>query len=169
MKKIFIVAMVTLLGFSFVGVSTVIAEEDCDPGTGTPGYWMNHPDAWPIDGFFIGEDSFTQEEAIRLMRLPVKGDKTLTLFPAYVAALLNVQCGNDRPPRLCEPLTEGECPFASCDPLGQAHDWLDDFEVLTGIKGNNKNWQESHGESIYLCLDDYNNGLLNVQSRDALE
>ena len=26
----------------------------CSPGTGTPGYWMNHPDAWPVEGIVIG-------------------------------------------------------------------------------------------------------------------
>lgn len=168
MKKIFVVAMVTLLGFSFVGVSTAIAWEVCQ-GTGSPGYWMNHPDAWPVDEIDIGEDTFSRDEAIEWMKKPVKGDKTLTLFPAFVAARLNFACGLRVPPPVCPPLTEEECPPGACYPLAQAHDWLDQFEVGSGIRGNNIHWKSSHGESIYLCLDAYNNGLLNVPSRDSFE
>jgi hypothetical protein len=84
MKKIFIVAMVTLLGFTFVGVSTVMAKDDC-LGTGTPGYWKNHIDAWGGGSIIVAGIPYTPEEAIDLMKRPVKGDKSLTLFKATVA------------------------------------------------------------------------------------
>ena len=65
------------------------------PGTGTPGYWKNHPDAWPVDEITIGGVVYTKDEAIQIMQEPEKGDKTKTLFRALVAAKLNVAIGND--------------------------------------------------------------------------
>ena len=60
------------------------------PGTGTPGYWKNHPEAWPVDEITIGGVTYTKVEAIAIMNTPEKGDKTYTMFSALVAATLNV-------------------------------------------------------------------------------
>lgn len=163
MKKLFIIAMVTLLGFSFVGVSTVIAQQ-CE-GTGTPGYWKNHLDAWGDESIIVGGTPYTPEQAIVLMKTPVKGDKSLTLFKATVAAMLNVSVQNcDPPPDDC--LRKCWKDTQVCDPLGQANAWLADNNVLSGVSAHTDEWQYSHGESIYWCLDDYNNGLLNEPARD---
>lgn len=154
MKKYYFVAMVTLLVCSFVGVSTVTAN-DCSPvGTGTPGYWMNHPDAWPVDGLEIGGVYYPKVLAINLIKAPVKGDKSLTLFAAFVAAKLNVIVGN------CPP---------DCYSFGEIDQWFVNFPVLSGVKANSEPWQYSHGEALYWCLDDYNNGWLDMPSRDDLD
>ena len=37
------------------------------PGTGTPGYWKNHPDAWPVAVITIGGETYTKGDAIAIM------------------------------------------------------------------------------------------------------
>jgi hypothetical protein len=34
------------------------------PGTGTPGYWKNHPEAWPVQTVTVGGVSYTKAQAI---------------------------------------------------------------------------------------------------------
>ena len=42
------------------------------PGTGTPGYWKNHPEAWPVDSVYVrGCTDYPQAEAIAAMNTPV--------------------------------------------------------------------------------------------------
>ena len=90
------------------------------------------------------------------------------MFKAYVAALLNLYIGN--------------CPVYCDDPvwggidLFEADAWFDFIPGGTAnywgikVKARSELWQESHGEAIYWCLDDYNNGLLEgIPSRDTLE
>jgi hypothetical protein len=124
------------------------------PGTGTPGYWMNHPEAWPVDEIMVGGETYTRDEAIEYMKMPVKGDKTLTMFPALVAAKLNVLIGNDD----------------SCiaDTIADADLWMATYgPVGSGVEGNSNAWKI--GEPLYETLDDYNNGLLCAPSRDQFE
>lgn len=158
MKKVFIVA-ITLLGLSFAEVSTATI---CGPvGTGTPGYWLNHPEAWPVSQIIIHDYTwnntivFSKEDAIELMSKPVKGDKWLTMFSAFVAAALNVANGN------CNP---------TCYSLAEVEAWLYQFYYLRPIEAKSEAWQYSHGEALYWCLDGYNNGLIQgIPSRDSLE
>ena len=148
-------------------------ELSCEnPGTGTPGYWMNHPEAWPVDEITIGGVTYTQAEALALMWLPTKGDKTLTMFPAVVAAILNEEIGNSN-----------ECMVEVCGEelsirivRGLAESWMRGHPPLSGVKASSDAWQECGdlpdlpaGEAMYEALDDYNNGKLCVPSRDALE
>ncbi len=65
-----------------------------NPGTGTPGYWKNHPEAWPADGITVGGVYYEQDKAIALLS-KVGKDKTLTMFSSLVSAMLNVLIGND--------------------------------------------------------------------------
>jgi hypothetical protein len=119
------------------------------PGTGTPGYWKNHPEAWPVSSITIGEDTYTKAQAIMYMGMP-DGDKTFTMFRAYVAAYLNVQIGND----------------SSCiaSTLTAAYNWLNTYEVGTNVKASSDAWKM--GEPLYLTLDAYNNGFLCAPPRD---
>ena len=124
-------------------------------GTGTPGYWKNHPEAWPVDEITIGGVTYSKEDAIVLMDHPTKKDKTYTMFQALVAAKLNVLIGNDD----------------SCiaDTIAAADDWMAPppigyGPVGSGVSGNSAAWKE--GEPLYLDLDDYNNGLLCAPHRD---
>lgn len=63
-------------------------------GTGTIGYWKNHPAAWPVDSLTLGAEIYTKQEAIALLRAPVRGDASIMLGKQLVAAKLNVASGN---------------------------------------------------------------------------
>lgn len=121
------------------------------PGTGTPGYWMNHPEAWPVPAITIGGITYSMDEAIALMQAPVAGDKTFTLFSALVAAKLNVLIGND-----------ASCVSAT---IAAADAWMAMYPVGSGIAaGKGSPWREA--ESLNYILDSYNNGLLCAPHRD---
>lgn len=120
-----------------------------NPGTGTPGYWKNHPDAWPVDRLSIGGVVYTKRQILTLLGTP-DGDKRYTLFRALVAAKLNCLIGND----------------VSCISsfIANADVWLCLYVPATGlpngtaIAGSSPAWRG--GEPLYLCLDAYNNGQL---------
>jgi hypothetical protein len=113
----------------------------------SPGYWMNHPEAWPVEEITIGGVTYSKAEAIELMKLPVKGDKWLTMFPQVVAAKLNVLMNKD-----C-------CRYTRCirDALADADAWLGSYAAKRPVKANSCAWQGG-GECLYLTLDAYNNG-----------
>ena len=39
--------------------------EEPPPGTGTPGFWKNHPEAWPVSTITVGGVEYTLDEAFR--------------------------------------------------------------------------------------------------------
>ena len=123
------------------------------PGTGTPGYWKNHPEAWPVDEITIGGETYTKEEAISIMWANKSKDKTYTMFAALVCAKLNVELGNP----------------SSCvdDTIIDADNWMEENgPVGSGVKAGGKNSPWRQGEPLYEKLDDYNNGLLCAPHRD---
>jgi len=153
MKKrlvVFAVLVLMLVSLSAVPASACL-------GTGTPGYWKNHPDEWPLVEIWVGSGTYTVDEAIAIMQAPVKGDKCYTMFDALVAARLNMYSGNDH----------------TCidETWKDAKNWMYANECLqdgTRVKASSKAWQDS-GEALYWILDDYNNGKLCAPSRDSLE
>ena len=116
-----------------------------NPGTGTQGYWKNHPDAWPVDDIWIGGIEYSKTDAIDLMKASGRGDKTYGMFEQLVAAKLNVLIGND----------------ASCiaADIAAADTWMAAHPVGSGVKANSDAWKNS-GSDLHGDLDDYNNGLL---------
>lgn len=171
MKKTLLTLGMVFLGILLIGFQPVSACEypGCDecPGTGTPGYWKNHPDAWPVTVIPIGDSELTQEQALYYMNRPVKKDKSITLFRAYVAAYLNWVSGCCIPEDPDLPPPDYGCGF---DCLCQAEAWLDMVQGPgAGVRANWNVWQHSHGEAIYECLDAYNNGYGCAPSRDSLE
>lgn len=151
----------------YANLGTVTGEYDCTrvsdtdpshyygimmaPGTGTPGYWKNHPEAWPVDEITIGGVPYAKEDAIEIMKTPGKGDKTYTMFGALVAAKLNVLIGNDDS-CIAETITEADAWMEANGPVG------------SNIRANSVAWKE--GEPLCFELDDYNNGKLCAPSRD---
>ncbi len=111
------------------------------PGTGTPGYWKNHPDAWPVDCITVGGEEFCKEDAKRFMK-EKKKDKTSTLLRALIAAQLNILIG-----------TESGCVDATME---AAYAWLNEFPYGSKVKASSDAWKI--GEPLYLTLDAYNNG-----------
>ncbi len=120
-------------------------------GTGTPGFWKNHPDAWPVDEItFCTGLTFTKAQAIAIMWLPERGDKSYTMFRAAVAAYLNIASGTD--------------PSCIDDTLNLAMEWICAHPPGSGVRGNSPAWND--GESLYLMMDAYNNGQLCAPHRD---
>jgi hypothetical protein len=153
MKKLQILVVVFLVLLSAWQASPVSGCEP--PGTGTPGYWKNHPEAWPVEEIKINCTWYSKEAAIAIMNMPTKGDKTYTMFDALVAAKLNVMIGN---PGCC--ISEA---------IHHADLWLIANPLDSHVKASSTAWQQG-GECLYWKLDAYNNGeLLCAPSRDTLE
>lgn len=154
-NKVLTMLALLLLSLSIVfGASDVaIASEPPPPGTGTPGYWKNHPEAWPPgveNSLYIRNVHYTRDEAIEIMKTPTKGDKTYTMFRAWAATKLNGLVGNE----------------VGCikDTWNAARLWLGENPIGSGVKAKSDAWQE--GEALYEMLDAYNNGLLCAPPRD---
>jgi hypothetical protein len=126
----------------------------CPPGTGTPGYWKNHPEAWPVASITIGGVTYGKAAAIAVLGTAEAGDKTYTLFRALVAAKLNVLVGN---PSSCISATiaSADAWMAQYGPAGSG--------VAAG--GSTSPWRT--GEPLYKQLDAYNNGKLCAPSRES--
>lgn len=115
-----------------------------NPGTGTPGYWKNHPDAWPVQSITIGANTYSKADAIAWLG-KVGKDKTTTIFASYVSAYLNRKIGNDT-----------TCVTAA---MAYAYKWLSDHPVGNPVVlASSPYWLEA--EPYHQTLDAYNNGLL---------
>jgi len=72
---------------------------DCKcPGEGcsfTPGYWKNHPDAWPVQSLEVGGVTYNMNELMAILDAPVRGDMTVILAHHLIAAKLNVLAEGD--------------------------------------------------------------------------
>jgi hypothetical protein len=110
----------------------------------SPGYWKNHPDSWPVDEITIGGRTLTKLQAIALMKLPEKGDKTKNAFRNLVAAKLNVMAG-----------TDDSCIAKGID---TADAWLTAHPVCSRVKASSAAWKSISSEIAR--LDAYNNGEL---------
>ncbi|MEO8520131.1 MAG: SdrD B-like domain-containing protein [Acidobacteriota bacterium] len=121
-----------------------------NPGTGTPGYWKNHPEAWPIQQITIGERTYTKAEAIALLEKPGK-DKTLTMFSSLVPAILNTLIGND-----------SGCVSST---ITMAQEWMKKYgPVGSNVAASSYAWKV--GEPLHRTMDNYNNGMLCAPHRD---
>jgi hypothetical protein len=128
------------------------------PGTGTPGYWMNHREAWPTDFVLqICGVVIPQDTAIEWMRASGAGDKTYTLFAAWAAAKLNAAIG-------CATECPGGINIAAT--IAEAEAWLCIHPVGSYVQAGGRTSPWRTGEPLYILLDQYNNGLLCVPHRD---
>jgi hypothetical protein len=121
-------------------------ERPAAPGTGTPGYWKNHPEAWPSATITVGGITYTKAQAIAYMG-KVSKDKRISLFTALVAAMLNVAVGND-----------DSC-IAGTITLANA--WMGTHQLVPNsspVAAASEDWQQI--AAGHESLDDYNNGRL---------
>jgi SdrD B-like domain len=121
-----------------------------NPGTGTPGYWKNHPEAWPVQTITVGTVTYTKQQAIALLD-QVGKDKSLTMFSSLVPAMLNVTIGND----------------SSCvgSTITQAQEWMTKYGPAgSGVHAASYAWKV--GEPLHRLMDNYNNGMLCAPHRD---
>ncbi|MBI4526964.1 MAG: hypothetical protein HY695_24470 [Deltaproteobacteria bacterium] len=121
-------------------------------GTGTPGYWANHRDAWPVNSIIVGPYLYTRDEAINLIKKATKKDVTYIMAQAFIAAVLNVSDNNDD----------------SCiqETIDAADLWLFANPPGSRVPGGGANSPWRIGEPLYKLLDDYNNGRLCAPHRD---
>jgi hypothetical protein len=114
------------------------------PGTGTPGYWKNHPEAWPVNSITVGSVTYTKAQAIAWLT-KVGKDKTTTMFSSLVPAMLNVIIGND-----------GSCVSST---IAAANTWMATYgPVGSNVAASSYAW--TVGEPLHIQMDSYNNGLL---------
>jgi hypothetical protein len=140
-------ANLTAINFGFVTSAAA------NPGTGTPGYWKNHPDAWPVNAsgqpvtIMIGGVPYEKDAALAGLAKITK-DKTTTMFSSLLSAKLNLLIGND-----------GSC-LASLngDTIAKADAWMADHYLGSNVLGSSVAWKI--GEPYHQTLDAYNNGLL---------
>lgn len=120
------------------------------PGTATPGYWKNHPEAWPAPTITVGGVTYTRDQAIALLDKPGK-DKTLTMFSSLVSAKLSVMVGND----------------SSCvaSTITAADAWMHTYGPAgSNVQASSLAWKV--GEPLHRLMDNYNNGMLCAPHRD---
>lgn len=120
------------------------------PGTGTPGYWKNHPEAWPVSTIVVGGVSFTRDQAIERLQ-DLSKDRRFTMFSSLVSAKLNVTVGNDSS---CIAST-----IAAADAWMSEH--IADPEI---VKASSLAWKI--GEPLHRQMDNYNNGMLCAPHRN---
>jgi hypothetical protein len=125
----------TDFGFSATAVQS--------PGTGTPGYWKNHPEAWPVPTITVGGITYTKAQAIAWLG-KVGKDKSTTMFSSLVPAMLNLVIGND-----------GSCVNGT---IVAANNWMALHPVGSNVAGSSAAW--AAGEPLHITMDNYNNGLL---------
>ena len=150
--------------FTFNGASNdadfgFIKSTASQPGTGTPGYWKNHPNAWPSpyqSGITVGGVFYSKADAIAILSKPGK-DKRATMFSSLVPAMLNVALGND----------------SSCvaTTIAAANAWMATWGVPNTdpiVGGSSVAWVggDPTGESLHKQMDAYNNGLLCAPHRN---
>jgi len=113
------------------------------PGVRGQGYWKNHPDNWPVEQIDIGGVTYDKCDAILIMQLPTRGDKSLNMFEQLVATKLNVLLGN-----------EADCIEGT---IVMADLWME--MNPQPVPARSPAWKN---EGAYLCseLDAYNNGWL---------
>jgi SdrD B-like domain len=124
---------------SFGFVPTLVAQ----PGTGTPGYWKNHPEAWPNIPLVVGGVTYTKAQALAWLGKTGK-DKTVTMFQSLLAAMLSVGIGND-----------SSCISAA---ITLGNNWLTTYPLGSNVAGGSAAW--TIGDPIHNTLDAYDNGLL---------
>jgi len=115
-----------------------------NPGTGTIGYWKNHPEDWPVESITLGNQTYTKTQAIALLGKASAGDKSIDLAKQLIAAKLNVIIDND-----------STCISST---ITAADNWLKQYPVGSGVSGSSAAWQT--GSPLHTTLDDYNNGEL---------
>ena len=119
------------------------------PGTGTPGYWKNHPEAWPVGGITVGGVTYSKDVAISWLERVGK-DKTTTMFSSLVSAKLNLIVGND--------------PSCVSSTIALADAWMATYPVGSGVAASSVAWKR--GEPLHRLMDNYNNGMLCAPHRD---
>jgi hypothetical protein len=118
-------------------------------GTGTPGYWKTHPEAWPVEVINVGAVQYSKAQALTFLDTPGK-DKSLTMFSSLLSAKLNVLSG-----------TDSSCVASTIE---AADSWMTTYPAGSNVKAASLAWKL--GEPLHRLMDNYNNGMLCAPHRD---
>ena len=150
------------LGFSVSPVTVVgVDNHDTDfgfftpavaqPGTGTPGYWKNHPDAWPVDSITVGGVSYSKARGDRLAEEGREGqdhDDVQLARPGHAERV-------DRQQRQL------------CDKDHRRRRRLDGHCIPhSAATSRHRATRGTYGEPMHKQMDYYNNGLLCAPHRN---
>lgn len=114
-------------------------------GVEPAGYWTNHPRAWCVSSITLGCITYSQAQAIAIMRNPDSIDMTYKLARQLAAAKLNVGClGTD----------------LSCvaNAIAAADSWLCRHRIGSRVTAHSQEWRQV--TPTYNILASYNSGLL---------
>jgi hypothetical protein len=77
----------------------ITAATQCPLGRG---FWLNNPDAWPVNSLSLGTVIYTQEQLLAILSMPTgsgnKADASLILAAQLIAAKLSIANGSDSCP-----------------------------------------------------------------------
>ncbi len=105
-------------------------------------YWMNHPEAWPVESIMIGDDIYSQDKAIEILATQPKGNATYILIHQLIPAILNAENGADE--------------TAIEDVRAEAEAWLVDNPLGSDPKGEVR----KVGVDLAETLEEFNSGLI---------
>ena len=123
-------------------------------GTGTPGYWKNHPEAWPVGKITIGGVTYQKGSkteygtAIYWLDTEPDQDMSILMFHHLVAAKLNVLIGCESS-CIDQTIIDADI-WMTPPPVGYG-------PVGSGVPASSPAWQII-GQPLKNMLDDYNNG-----------
>lgn len=110
-------------------------------GTGTIGYWKNHPNSWSVDSLTLGDVTYSKSVLISILKTPTRGDKSIAMAKQLIATKLSLADGTD--------------PSCITDTVTAADNWL---AAHGGVGSGQRQWD--NGDLLHDDLDAYNNGLL---------
>lgn len=117
--------------------AAALAPANC---TLTQGYWKNHASAWPVDTLVLGGVTYTQAEAIAILRTAPRGDATYILIDQLIAATVSLAHGADS--------------SAIAATVAAADAWLSAHPLGSKPAGAARD----EGIGLAAALDDFNNG-----------
>jgi hypothetical protein len=62
---------------------------------GTPGFWKNRSEAWPVSSLILGPSTYNTAELLAIFDMPTRGDITVILAQHLIAAKLNLIIGGE--------------------------------------------------------------------------
>ncbi|MEQ1632939.1 MAG: hypothetical protein ABL997_11240, partial [Planctomycetota bacterium] len=84
------------------------------------GFWKTHASDWPVTSLTLGCRTYTQQELLALMNLPVRGDASIQLAHQLIAAKLNVAAFTNNWPVIASRIADADallCTYAGALPL----------------------------------------------------
>lgn len=100
---------------------------ECSSGgcTYSQGFWKNHPEAWPTNALQLGDWVYYQDDLLRILNEPVRGNGLISLAYQLIAAKLNEANGASAPAAVGAAINSADLLIGDLliPPVGD--DWLD--------------------------------------------